>query len=135
MFTACSMTIMKAQTTWYEYDKRGNITRKYVTATPYRVSFEVNPDSISNPHLLEENELLIRIHPNPTKGLLKIDIENFNYGDHVEMSLYNVEGQTLLKSTIVDSHIDLDISDYIDGIYILVLVRNGKQSSWRIVKS
>ena len=66
------------------------------------------------------NEKAPVIFPNPSKGLVTIDLKVYNH-KNVTVSLYNVLGKEVkkvaLKST--DSYYQLDLSDFQNGVYFV----------------
>lgn len=82
-----------------------------------------------------EQEPTIRVFPNPTSKLTTVEIKESSIGlGHLE--LYNVSGQLLLKQEIVqpDQRLQLDLSDFINGIYILRIVGDKGTAIRKIVK-
>ncbi len=121
-----------AQTVQYSFDTSGNITsRKTITLR----SAPLPSDSISMPDIFEDMEINIRIHPNPTQGELAIEIPDYEDNETLVFQLYDMNGRLLFNTEKTGSYINLDLSNYNNGIYILRLNRNGKDSTWRIVKT
>ncbi len=82
----------------------------------------------------EEGEIGFNIYPNPNKGLIKIDISNMPLNSDSEMKLYDLNGKELKVQRNFDNHSEIDISQYIDGIYILRIMINEKRVDWKIIK-
>lgn len=80
------------------------------------------------------SEKTIFIYPNPTQGILKIEISDYEYTDICELSLFSLSGQQIFSGTTTSSTTDIDISDQPNGIYIMRIVLNGIESSWKIIK-
>lgn len=116
----------------YTYDKSGNCNGRKT------ISLRSSTGPISN----ESSDILtddifanVKIYPNPTKGLLKIDIEDYNSTNDIDVSVYDLKGRLLIKDKISNSMADLDLSIYPNGIYILVLRKEGQTSEWKILKT
>ena len=122
--------MVQAQKVTYAYDAAGNrIKREIVLQTrpvPQSENTEMFSDLISGKN--------VHISPNPTKGILKIDIPGKTESDQCELSLYNLEGRLLIKNNVETSHAELDLNLQKNGIYILRLTLNGKNTSWKIIK-
>ena len=93
-------------------------------------------DSLENENENREKmlESKVIIYPNPTRGILQIDIlkvENFN---DYKISLYSSAGKQLQQWPSVSQSNVIDISDYASGIYILQVACNSDVSNWKIIK-
>jgi hypothetical protein len=82
----------------------------------------------------EGKEITTLVYPNPSKGLLKIEISNMPASSIDEMKFYDLNGMELISKRNFDSYSELDISKYNDGIYILRIKINGKLFDWKIIK-
>ena len=80
------------------------------------------------------SEKNIRIYPNPTKGKLKIEIANYDNSDRCIIRIVNASGQQILSTQSTSRWIELDISSRANGIYILYISLNKKESTWKIIK-
>lgn len=74
-----------------------------------------------------------RVSPNPTKGLLQVELASG--GGVVEWELRDLAGARVLSGTAsVDRRVDLDLSGLASGAYTLVIQRDGARAQHRIVK-
>lgn len=133
MLLICAMPyIASAQSVKYSYDNAGNrIKREIVmkTKSPYEVSTTTECFS----EKLSEKE--IRIYPNPTKGRLKIEIAGYENSDRCILRILNVSGQQILSTHANSACTELDISSKANGIYILYISLNNKETTWKIIKN
>jgi YD repeat-containing protein len=83
----------------------------------------------------EDNEIITIVYPNPSNGLIKIDISNMPMSSKNEMRLYNLSGLELIVNRNFDSHTEIDISNLQDGIYILRIKINERVFDWKVVKN
>ena len=70
--------------------------------------------------------LLPQVFPNPTAGLLQIV---FPVSSEGTFSLYNVNGTELLKGTL-QREIELDLSNHVEGVYLLIVIT--KEDTWTL---
>lgn len=70
-----------------------------------------------------------KIYPNPVSNILNIKTESQQF----DYSIYNVQGQEVLKSSSVKTSI-IDVTSLPTGIYILKLASNNKTESFKIIK-
>ena len=93
-------------------------------------------DDEGGPSTYEEklSETKVTIYPNPTRGILKIDISGVEKFENARISLYDLTGTLLQQWGSISQSNMVDISDRTPGMYIMQIVYNGNTSSWKIVK-
>lgn len=71
---------------------------------------------------IKENELAneIKVYPNPTNGLVSIDLESFNV-DINQISIINLQGQSIATVSDIKNQgiVDISLADYPSGIYFI----------------
>lgn len=119
-----------AQTMRYSYDAAGNRIKREIVLnankSPKQASESFFTDRIS--------DIDIKIYPNPTQGQLKVEIVNLEKDDECALSLYSMSGLQIYSKQVTESPIDLDISGQPNGIYIMQILINGSNTSWKIIK-
>lgn len=122
-----------AQRIKYTYDNAGNrLTRQkeIVVQTRGALSDEEEP-------LVYEEELSetkVTIYPNPTRGMLKVDISGVEKFENARISLYDLTGKLLQQWAGISQSNEIDLSERTSGMYIMQVAYNGKISSWKIIK-
>jgi hypothetical protein len=119
----------------YEYDAAGNrVLRKNEVSMQAK---KANADEQTTDIFEEElPEMKISIFPNPTKGILQIEISNANTLQGVEIRLYNPQGALIRQLSNLSEMTTLDISEQSGGIYIMQIVLNDNEiSTWKIIKN
>ncbi len=81
---------------------------------------------------VSDNEL-ITIYPNPTLGVLKINLGNENNIDYLR--ILNIEGKQLIQKTVTKNLIELDVSCFDNGLYLLQLISDHKVSFFKFHKN
>jgi hypothetical protein len=132
-----------AQTVEYIYDNAGNRTARRVIqmSSPETVK-KALPDSDEpeeeqeNPSVLEEilGKMQINIFPNPTKGILGIEIKDAGTTEEVALALYSGQGALMVERKIRQGHNTLDLSNYPPGWYILRLQTGDYRKEYKIIK-
>lgn len=114
-----------AQTTDMGYARVPNGTGSFVIQAP---TFNANNQSLG---INDSTEIAtFKVYPNPTNDLITIES---GQNEISQISLYNMQGQLLLnKRTSSTTSLDVDLSAYSSGIYLLKV--NGNQTI-RIVKN
>lgn len=118
------------QTIHYSYDQSGNRISREIVMTPQNIpsneTASVNEDVIDNRKL--------NIYPNPTYGILTVEIRGYENSDNCGISIFNKAG-TLITEIKLDSHIaTIDISDQPADLYLMRIIINQSVSTWRIIK-
>ena len=125
-----SATATNPEVARYTYDSAGN-----------RVSREIiigvagdEPQDIAASLIDVVASKAVRIYPNPTDGNLTISIDDYEESDQASSIIYDLSGAIVYDSKATGQASSVDISDCQSGIYILTIMINGNQSSWRIIK-
>ena len=75
--------------------------------------------------------LTVHSFPNPTDGLITIE---FSTQGFYHLTILDIAGRVILRKPVAEQSVQLDLSSYAAGIYVL-MVDDGKQTSiLRIVK-
>jgi hypothetical protein len=79
------------------------------------VSTEDHDDAVMN-----KTDNFILVYPNPTTGLLNVEVRTDDQTRLVTMEVFDFTGKKLLEKVAVDSQLtELDLSAYKNGIYII----------------
>ncbi|MDB4582942.1 T9SS type A sorting domain-containing protein [Draconibacterium sp.] len=117
----------------FSYDDSGNRTKREIVLSksgtiPQGISSE-NEDPILDKITSHE----IRIFPNPTKGVLKVEIPELPE-DKSNLYVYNLQGRMLINKTVTKHIHNIDLHKYPSGMYILKIVLGTEVSEWKILK-
>ncbi len=82
------------------------------------IIFLYHYDAVSTANKFEETQL--KIFPNPTNGVLKIDFNSINI-DILNYRVFNQTGQLVVKGDFAGSDYKLDLSELNSGLYFLQL--------------
>ena len=141
IFTSVLLSIPAAAQTAFEYDAAGNCTIKYKTVTiPLRAQAQpadtTNIESAEIPAALEDliGNVKITISPNPTKGVLQIDIQNKSAELFVNYQLNQLDGKQIINGKTTDNPLLLNLSGYAAGVYLLRLTIDEKSEIYKIIK-
>ena len=118
----------------YDYDVAGNrISRTVITLNP--INNKVFEDSTYNE--MQENTLAnlqVRIYPNPTYGLIKVEIENLPLTCNGSIIVLDVNARALFQNDNIQSNMLVDFTPYAPGNYSMILIINGKKKEWGIIR-
>ena len=122
-----------AQRIKYTYDSAGNRLsrqKEIVVQTRGALSDEEEPSVYEE----ELSETKVTIYPNPTKGVLIVDISGVEKFENAQISLYDLTGKLLQQWVGISQSNEIDLSERTPGMYIMQIVYNGNASSWKIIK-
>ncbi len=146
----CWGQMVSAQGVVYEYDNAGNRTNRSLDVLKV-----LQPDSLFKDGVLSNvgvvdgevvggntaenlNETIgdktINIFPNPTEGVLQVNITNLGLEDKGEIRIYGVNGAELMRINSVKSNNTIDISDKPNGTYVMEVRFGDKRGVWKVVK-
>lgn len=132
----------------YGYDATGNrlsrnfiFLKKAAAITQFHdslnacgtVSGKITPfhlDSLSYNDLDQK----IRIYPNPTRGLLYIQLTAFDPAVHSVIKVYDPRGILVVKHDPASCGDVIDLSGYANGLYIMQISVGSNVSEWKILK-
>lgn len=123
---------VQAQTVQFSYDAAGNRIKREVIRL--KQSFESENDSLNciQPVTTQLQDARVVIYPNPTKGMLILEISD--PGIQNEVIIITSQGNIILHRKALKSATTLDLSAYPAGLYILQLNIDNMTSEWKIIK-
>ena len=126
---------MSGDTTFvFTYDASGNRTERLIDLS--KSARITASSSRANEEKLFEAELAnlaIRIYPNPTKGVLKVEIPGI--GDtKPRLVVYNLQGKQLVHKTVSKQISTINLSGHPAGMYIMKIVNGQESLDWKIIK-
>jgi hypothetical protein len=117
----------------FAYDNTGNrVERIIYFSSPRntRNAMQEEETAISE----ELNSNIIRIYPNPTEGILRIEITGYKDETNGTIRLYSSSGNPVYNNSINGTITDIDLTEQVSGIYVLIIAVNNETSTWKIVK-
>ncbi len=127
------------------YDYNPGINENFTSITgiitynknDYRLLIRNEDDIKSTPTEITNSIKLsdINVYPNPTSDFIKIEISNNSDLNYVTTNIYNIVGKKIFSKYIINTDvIDLDLSSYSNGIYLIELISNKGSKVFRISK-
>lgn len=137
LFVVLFSVTAQSQTTYqFTYDSSGNrLTRSVILLK----SATIPKDSLVAEELKTPLDDQIglqktRIYPNPTKGLLRIDLPALTEHEAI-IRLHDSNGRLIIQQTAVESDNELNLSAYPSGIYIMsIQIGQNDRKEWKIIK-
>lgn len=129
-------SVCNAQTYSFHHNARGH--RDYRTVISLR-SATIPTDSLLAKELNKplEDEIGLQktvIYPNPTKGMLQVDLPELAERKAV-IRVFDSGGKLVIQKTAVESSNEVDLSDFPSGFYIMsIQIENNNRKEWKIIK-
>lgn len=125
------MATAQSQGVSYDYDYAGNrISRKIITL-PQSVKGKT-PDPV--PVTDQMGDRKITIYPNPTKGMLAVDINGGDSKDELSIQLYDGNGKQMLNEKVQPGTTTLNLTSYPQAYYIMRVQAGSKFTEYKIIK-
>lgn len=123
-----------AQTTYsFTYDASGNRLSRII---PLKSAHIVNQDTLANKQKTFEDLIgnrPVKIYPNPTKGLLKVEIPLTEEAS-ATIGIFTLQGALVKKQNVSGTFTEIDLNDQPTGMYILRISIGELSSEWKIIK-
>ena len=137
-----NINYLYCQTIKFEYDDNGNRVNRIIEVKEFKPGPVKFPVTDPKEFFIENQKtgsgevvLATSVYPNPSRGLLKIDITNMPEEAKTGIVLYDLSGSELIVNNDSGNHYEIDISLLPDGIYILRIKVNESLFNWKVVKS
>ncbi|MDR0828882.1 MAG: T9SS type A sorting domain-containing protein, partial [Prevotellaceae bacterium] len=76
----------------------------------------------------------LSVFPNPTYGLVRVEISGEMPEHPINVTLTDVNGKKLQNFTTESPYFDVDLTSYVQGNYLLLVLIDDKKSVWKIIK-
>ncbi len=114
------------------YDAAGNrITRKVLQISTMSKGGNY---ADSTYYLDQMQSIQMKVYPNPTQGKVYITMSEIEENAFKEIRLYDNQGKLVYKSDGYGNTIEIDISSYPTGYYMVELYVNEEHTTWKIIK-
>ncbi len=133
LFMSTGIQVIFPQTkVTFGYDAAGNrISRTIVIS-------QLKSAPAPEEHTTVYSEMLsgikLNIYPNPTDGILKVEILNLPDKQTADIMLYNLSGQLIFTKKGIEESTEIDISNQQAGTYLMKIVAGEYQTEWKIIK-
>lgn len=129
-FLSCSLGLHAQTKIGFSYDEAGNRVKREIVMSQSRSKARKQSASFSD--MVSDRQ--IKISPNPTKGVLRVELLNCKEQITGNIAVYSLSGTKVAYCPIVNNMADVDISSSVSGIYVLRINVGESSSSWKIIK-
>ena len=114
----------------YSYDEAGNRVQSekeiILRSIGRTTDIKIYNDSLSQARII--------IYPNPTQGDLKIDIVGIDNFDHTELKVISLNSVVITSVNQLSASNEVDLTNYPNGTYLLIIRLNDDTTTWKIIK-
>ena len=137
LLAGIALSVFSQNRVQYTYDAAGNrlsglSSQLRMAAIVEQENEEIDPQETVYSDKIEQSN--IRIYPNPTKGILKIEITRMSEENPIHLQLYDISGRIFVDEPDAAPFTDLNISDQPAGTYILKVSSDNRTTLWKIIK-
>ena len=131
----------------FDYDPSGNRTSRTIVLEEKKQKLEIvtNTDTANLKQTEIQEELpkeystaignyRVNIFPNPNGGMFRVEIEGWEQESNITIRLHTLKGETIFEKDNIQPVTKVDIPSQPDGTYILTIIINGKNETWKIIK-
>lgn len=115
----------------YHYDRSGNRVEKNVVLLRMKSDGSEGTNTKSHKEL---GDYLISVFPNPTKGAIEIEVENFDPQFDASLSIFSQSGKLILTKEELNPSNLFDLTDNSAGVYFLTIHSKEESNTWKIIK-
>ncbi|GHU71852.1 hypothetical protein FACS189413_14090 [Bacteroidia bacterium] len=123
-----------AQEVGYYYDEAGNRTERAIWFTSTTTTNSLrSSQAISAMEDIVARQA-IKIYPNPTDGVLAVEIVDFSGDLQADLYLFDASGKEILRQLSASAYTTFNISNQPNGVYLLRIMIEGESVTWKIIK-
>lgn len=74
------------------------------------------------------------VYPNPTQGKIYVELPKMEESVPNMFRLYDNQGKLIYESVVLGNTLEIDISLYPTGCYMVELYVNGERTTWKLIK-
>ncbi len=128
---------ISAQTVRFTYDNAGNrVSSKVFTITLSQTKLNAARDSLSEQEMTSSlASCHVTVYPNPTKGEVNLKVGGIDEQAESQVDVYNQNGEFLKTITGKgNTTIPVDLTPYVNGIYLLNFHQGESVQLYKIIK-
>ena len=118
----------------YAYDAAGNRISRIIVINPLRSFTDTEENEQPAVYSEKLSDIELKIYPNPTEGLLKVEIYNLPENQTAHIWLYNLSGNLITSFKDVSDGVSINISSQPAGTYLLKIAAGEYYTEWKIIK-
>ena len=124
----------------YDYDKAGNRIKRWLVVEEITNTIEAEfrtrekAEDAGAEDEMRSDDVSVSVYPNPTIGVVTVDIPVLDESGSNTLHLYDAKGETVLSRKRLMNSNTIDFMNTPSGVYILKLNLGGSEKSYKIIK-
>ena len=118
----------------FGYDNAGNRESRTIVLPPGLKSTQKADSAQSKEYKETMGELEIVMYPNPTEGILTVELKNLNEAQPSSIMVYDYSGRLLQSKSNLEVINTIDLSQLPRATYILRISSGERKTEWKVVK-
>jgi len=127
-----------SQSTHYTYDASGNrIMRQTIIlqSSLAAAASDSTGSKLNNRFAEKIDQIQINLFPNPTLGIVNINVTNAPEHSVIEYEILDLSGNILQRNRAENNKFSADFSSLPTGTYFISLRTGTSQSSWKVIRN
>ena len=117
----------------FQYDRAGNrISRTIVLSSKSAAASDKEERQAVYTEMI--SDIKIKIYPNPTAGMVKVEIQNLPEGQTANIRIYSMSGRLIATFKDASSVTGVNLSNQPVGVYVMEIVTGEHRTEWKIIK-
>lgn len=117
----------------FGYDAAGNRISRTIVLKSAIIQDGLTASQLENPIEEKIGFATTRIYPNPTKGLLHLEISSEN-NQEASFTVHDINGKLIIQKDAFLYNADINLSPNPAGIYILRVFIGNDSKEWKVIK-
>lgn len=122
-----------SQSVRFAYDEAGNRVKREIVISKQKARTKVSTPDEKKVYSDMLDDVEVKVYPNPTKGNFKVGVSQADLPFTVKV--FSSAGHVVGTYKSSNGYVDVDITNQSNGLYVLIISMNGKESTWKIIKT
>jgi hypothetical protein len=117
----------------FGYDAAGNRISRIISLKSANIQDGFASSQLLPPIVDKIGLATTRIYPNPTKGILHLEITAEN-NEQANLTVHDLNGKLIVQNGRILNNCDIDLSGSPSGMYILRVFIGAESKEWKVIK-
>ena len=117
----------------FSYDATGNRIQRNLIVIPCS---DVQKTSVADSSSQSVAPTMqVNVYPNPAKDKINVEFSQDSSKDECKIFLYDIGGKIIYSSVVSSAQLQIDVSAFNTGTYLLKIVRGKEYSTYNVLKN
>ena len=119
----------------FTYDHSGNRITRQLVVNPCGGGGNGNSQRTTDTTKKDTPSLSIKVYPNPTNDKVNISLSQDSLQTVSDIALYDISGRTVYSTKTSSLQVQIDVSTFNAGVYLLKIARGKKYATFNVMKN